>query len=267
VARGGRVRRRAVRRTALTRWSERHDAISAGHPALIAVHQSPVGQLALLLRHALVPIDGRRRAWRHDIQHAGRSIAHDLRAAGVHGRVLIVQRLAPHRARRVLDGWRLLWQGDPVRASELRAMARRRAADVRFLRGRAARRRPAAGDLQRSLEHWYADLAPLWLGLSPEPRRQLVLQTHVWITERMTTPAVTVGAEEAYEELSQRLERLVPPDDRQAWEPWIDVVVSTLLRAFDRPPALRDARWARGLFLAACRVPPPLANDARLRAL
>lgn len=257
-----------MRHTAPVRWTELHDAVSAGHPALVAVHQSPSGQLALLLRHALVPISGRRRAWRHDVQHAARSIARDLSGAGIHRRMLIVQRLAPHRARRVLDGWRLLWQGDPVRASELRAMARRRAADARFLYARAACRRCSGSGLHGSLEHWYADLAPLWLGLSPEPRRQLVLQTHVWITERMTTRAVAIGTDqEAYEELSRRLERLVPPDDRNAWASWIDAVVSALLRAFDRPPALRDARWVRGLFLAGCRVPPPLANDARLRAL
>lgn len=252
-------------RSAAVRWTELHDAISEQHPALVAVHQSTSGQLALLLRHALVPANGQRRPWRREIQVAARGIARDLRAAGLRGRLLIVQRLPPLRARRVMDSWRLLWQRDPLRASELRVMARRRAADACFLAARSAQRR--GGRRPRlSIEQWYADLAPLWLGLSPEPRRRLVLQTHVWITERMTTRAVIDSDEAEYEAFRHRLERLVPPDDREMWVGWIDAVVVTLLRAFDRPPALRDARWARGLFLAACRVPPPLAHDVRLNA-
>jgi hypothetical protein len=252
--------------SAAVRWTDLHDAISEQHPALVAVHQSASGQLALLLRHALVPTYGQRRVWRRDIQVAARDIARDLRAAGLRGRLLIVQRLPAVRARRVLDGWRLLWQRDPLRASELRAMARRRAADARFLAAQSIQRRGGRG-LRVSIEQWYADLAPLWLGLSPEPRRRLVLQTHVWITERLTKPVVVADSEEAeYEAFRHRLERLVPLDDRDDWAGWIDTVVVTLLRAFDRPPALRDARWARGLFLAPCRVAPPVTHDARLNA-
>ena len=252
-------------RSAAVRWTELHDAISEQHPALVAVHQSASGQLALLLHHALVPACGQRRVWRRDIQVAARDIARALRAAGLYGRLLIVQRLPPVRARRVLDGWRLLWQRDPLRASELRAMARRRAADARFLVARTVQRRGGRG-LRVSIEQWYADLAPLWLGLSPEPRRRLVLQTHVWITERMTKPVVADSEEAEYEAFRHRLERLIPPDDRDQWAEWIDTVVVTLLRAFDRPPALRDARWARGLFLAPCRVASPLTHDTRLNA-
>jgi len=95
-----------------------------------------------------------------------------------------------------------------------------------------------------------------------------VLQTHVWVTERLAMPAVAAGADDVeFDAFRHRLERLVPPDDRESWAGWIDTVVATLLRAFDRPSVLRDARWARGLFLAACRVPPPLSMDARLNAL
>jgi hypothetical protein len=253
-------------RSGAVRWTELHDAISEQHPALVAVHQSASGQLALLLRHALVPPCGQRRLWRRDIQVAARDIARELRATGLHGRLLIVQRLPAVRARRVLDGWRLLWQRDPLRASELRAMARRRAADARFLAARSAQRRGGRGR-RVSIEQWYADLAPLWLGLSPEPRRRLVLQTHVWITERLTMPVVAADSDEAeYEAFRHRLERLVPPDDRDDWAGWIDTVVVTLLRAFDRPPVLRDARWVRGLFLAPCRVALPVAHGARLTA-
>ena len=252
-------------RSAAVRWTELHDAISEQHPALVAVHRSDSGQLALLLRHALVPTRGQRRVWRHDIQCAARDVARDLRAAGLHGRLLIVQRLPPVRARRVLDRWRLLWQRDPLRASELRTMARRRAADARFLAARTAQRRRGGRPPHVAIEQWYADLAPLWLGLGPEPRRRLVLQTHVWITERLGAPVVE-SDDAAYEAFRHRLERLVPPDDRDRWAGWIDAVVVTLLRAFDRPPALRDARWVRGLFLAACRVAPPLPHDARLNA-
>jgi hypothetical protein len=251
-------------RSAAVRWTELHDAISEQHLALVAVHRSDSGQLALLLRHALVPTSGLRRVWRRDIQRAARDVARDLRAAGLRGRLLIVQRLPPVRARRVLDRWRLLWQRDPLRASELRTMARRRAADARFLTARTTQRRRGRPP-RIAIEQWYADLAPLWLGLGPEPRRRLVLQTHVWITERLTAPIVE-SDDAAYEAFRQRLERLVPPDDRDRWAAWIDAVVVTLLRAFDRPPALRDARWVRSLFLAACRVAPPLPHDARLNA-
>jgi hypothetical protein len=254
-------------RSAAVRWTQLHDDISEQHPALVAVHQSASGQFALLLRYALAPANGQRRAWRRDIQLAARRVAHDLRVGGLRGRLLIVQRLPPLRARRVLDGWRLLWQRDPLRASELRAMARRRAADARFLAARTVERRRGGRDRRPSIEQWYADRAPLWLDLSPEPRRRLVLQTHVWITERLAMPTVAAGSDEAeYDAFRHRLERLVPPDDRESWAGWIDTVVATLLRAFDRPTTLRDARWARGLFLTACRVAPPLTNAARLNA-
>jgi hypothetical protein len=260
--------RSAAVRAVADRWTELHDAISAGHSALVAVHESPRGQLALLLRHGLVPANGQRQAWRRQTRYAARAIVRDLRAAGVRRRMLIVQWLPPSRARRVLDGWRLLWQGDPLLASQLRAAARRRAADARFLASRAVQHRRGRHARRKSIEQWYGDLAPLWLGLRPAVRRELVLQTHVWITERLRASELATACDEAeYGALSHRLQRLVPPDDRDLWAGWIETVVTTLLRAFDRPPEVRDARWARALFLAACRVPPPLANDALLRAL
>jgi hypothetical protein len=267
MARRERVRQAAVRAAAV-RWTDLHDTISAGHPELVAVHQAPRGQLALLLSHALAPVNGQRRAWRRQTRRAALVIARDLRAAGLRRPLLIVQWLPPAHASRVLDGWRLLWQGNPLRASHLRAAARLRAADARFLALRAAERRRGHRARRKSIEQWYTDLAPLWLGLGPAVRRQLVLQTHLWITERMMTSAGASDSDEAeYQALTHRLQRLVPPDDRDLWAGWIDTVVATLLRAFDRPPALRDARWTRALFLAACRVPPPLADDALLRAL
>jgi len=88
-------------RSAAVRWTQRHDAISEQHPALVAVHQSASGQLALLFRHALVPPNGQHRAWRRDIQFAARSVVRDLRAAGLFGRLLIA---AAVRGRRSSSG-------------------------------------------------------------------------------------------------------------------------------------------------------------------
>src|SRR5262249_30616187 len=144
--------------------------------------------------------------------------------------------------------------------------AGRGGADARFRAGGGGRRRGGRG-LRVSMEQWYADLAPLWLGLSPEPRRRLVLQTHVWITERLTMPVVVADSDEAeHEALRHRLERLVPPDDRYDWAGWIDTVVVTLLRAFDRPPPPGDGGGPRGVFLAPGRVGVPVARGASLNA-
>jgi len=113
-------------------------------------------------------------------------------------------------------------------------------------------------------------MAPLWLRLQPEVRRQLVLQTHVWIIERVQThdtcppPADDLSPDGA---LAHRLERLVPPGERARWRPWIDVVLAKLGRALERAPERRDRRWLRGLFLVAYYVPPPVGHGAILRAL
>src|SRR5204862_143444 len=67
--------------------------------------------------------------------------------------------------------------------------------------------------------------------------------------------------------LAHRLERLVPPDERARWRPWIDVVLAKLGRALERAPERRDRRWLRSLFLVAYDAPPPVGQGAILRAL
>src|SRR5207245_307975 len=163
-----------------------------------------------------------------DHRAAARDVIDDLRGAGFEGDVVVAQWLPVHRLVRIFDDWPRRWEGDPVRAAQLRRVVRQLAADHRFLAWRSAERRrlrPRGRREPPSVSGWYCAMAPVWLGLAPEVRRQLVLQTHVWIIERVQVPdacpppdddLVPDGA------LAHRLERLVPADDRARWRPWID---------------------------------------------
>jgi len=66
--------------------------------------------------------------------------------------------------------------------------------------------------------------------------------------------------------LAHRLERLVPPDDRMRWRPWISIVLRALTRALERDDTRRNRRWVRTLFLIPSRVPPPIGHGAIVRA-
>ena len=254
-------------------FAERYAQACRRHPDLVAVHESPNGDIALVLRHTFVPLPEEHAEWRRATRAAARDALDDLRGAGFEGDVVVAQWLPVHRLVRIFDDWPRRWEGDPVRAAQLRRVVRQLAADHRFLAWRSAERRrlrPRGRREPPSVSGWYCAMAPVWLGLAPEVRRQLVLQTHVWIIERVQVPdacpppdddLVPDGA------LAHRLERLVPADDRARWRPWIDTVLARLARAFERAPERRDHRWMRSLFLVAYYVPPPVGHGAILRAL
>lgn len=254
-------------------WSAALAEACARHPGLVAVHESPGGALALVLRHTLVPLPEERGAWLTETRTAAREVIHDLRGRGFKGPTVVAQWLPVQRLGYVFDTWPCRWQGDPARAARMREIVRRLLAERRFLASwRAERRRRIPAGLEPpAVRRWYCAMAPTWLGIKPEVRRQLVLQTHVWIIERALDgdawpPPVADLAEDGA--LVHRLERLVPPDDRPRWSPWIAAVLAGLARELACAPERRDQRWMRRMFLVAWRVPPPsVAQGARMSAL
>jgi hypothetical protein len=254
-------------------FAERYAQACRRHPDLVAVHESPNGDIALVLRHTLVPLPEEHAEWRRATRAAARDALDDLRGAGFEASVVVAQWLPVPRLARIFDSWPRRWEGDPTRAAQLRRVVRQLAADQRFLEWRSTehrRLRPPGLRASASVGRWYTAMAPLWLRLQPEVRRQLVLQTHAWIIERVQAsdtcppPADDLSPDGA---LAHRLERLVPPDERARWRPWIDVVLTKLGRALERAPERRDRRWLRSLFLVAYDVPPPVGHGAILRAL
>jgi len=254
-------------------FAERYAQACRRHPDLVAVHEAPDGCIALVLRHTLMPLPEEHAGWERETRAAARAVIDDLRGAGFEEEVVVAQWLPVRRVAHIFDDWPRRWEGDPARASQLRKVARRLVADERFLSWRAAERRrlrPRGRREPPSVGRWYCEMAPVWLGLAPEVRRQLVLQTHVWIIERALMPdacpppAVDLVPDGA---LAHRLERLVPPDDRARWRSWIDAVLAKLARAVERAPHRRDRRWVRALFLVPCRVPPPVGHGAIMSAL
>ena len=254
-------------------FAERYAQACRRHPDLVAVHESPNGDIALVLRHTLVPLPEEHVEWRRATRAAARDALDDLRGAGFEGSVVVAQWLPVPRVARIFDSWPRRWEGDPARAAQLRRVVRQRAADERFLAWRSTehrRLRPPGLRTSASVDRWYTAMAPLWLQLQPEVRRQLVLQTHAWIIERVqvsdTCPPLAddLSPDGA---LAHRLERLVPPDERARWRPWIDVVLAKLGRALERAPERRDRRWLRSLFLVAYDAAPPVGQGAILRAL
>jgi len=246
--------------------------VFARHPDLVAVHASPSGCLALVLRHTIVPLPEEHAQWRQETGTAARRVIDDLRGAGFEGRCLTAQWLPVNRLGEVLERWPARWEGDPVRAAHLRTVVRRLLDDRRFLAWRRAARShaPAESGEPTAIRRWYCHMAPVWLAIEPERRRKLVLQTHVWIVERALggdawpPPSADLVPDGA---LAHRLERLVADDERPLWDPWIGAVIADLAWQLRTPPRRRDARWMRRLFMTACRVPSPVAHRATVSAL
>jgi hypothetical protein len=245
----------------------------ARHSDLVAVHEALDGTIALLLRHSLVPLPEEHAVWERDTRAVVCDVTHDLRGAGFAGNVVVAQWLPMHRLAQIFDAWPLRWESDPARAAQLRDVARRIVADDRFLAWHTAerrQRRPRDRPGPASIGRWYDTMAPHWLGLQPRMRRELVLQTHVWIVERALAPdacpppAIDLVPDGA---LAHRLERLVPPDDLTRWRPWIAIVLRALASALERVEAGGGARAVRSLFLVPARVAPPVGHGIVLRAL
>lgn len=253
-------------------WSAEFAGVCARHADLAAVHESATGTLALVLRHTILPLPEERPGWLAETRGAACGTLRDLRDAGFMGRSVVAQWLPVQRLGQIFDAWPCRWEGDPVRAAQLRDVVRRVLADQRFVATwRAWRCRAAPAFEPTSISRWYHAMAPTWLGIQPELRRQLVLQTHLWIMERVLDrdawppPAADLAEDGSF---AHRLERLVGPDDRPRWDPWIATVRAELARELTCAPERRGERWTRRLFRTAWRVPPPaVAESASLRAL
>jgi hypothetical protein len=272
-------------------WDERFAAICDRHPDLVAVYESSRGRLGLLLRQTLVPLEAERVEWLAETRAAARGIIAELRAGGFTGGAIVLQWLPIRDVARIVARWVRRWDGDPARRSRLLAVVERRLVDERFL---ATRRRHAAfvpaetpvssvasgpspdarrkGDagLDRAgldaLKAWYEAMAPCWLAIQPVRRRRLVLQTHVWIADRVLADphadtSAALGELGSAGPLAVALQRLVPAGEAAGWQRWIEAVRTDLARALAAPPAPRSLAWARGLFLIPYGAPVP--PDAR----
>jgi hypothetical protein len=266
-------------------WDERFAAICDTHPDLVAVYESSRGRLGLLLRQTLVPLNAERVEWLAETRAVARVVIADLRAAGFTSGAIVLQWLPMPDVARIVARWVRRWDGDPARRSRLLAVVERRLVDERFL---ASRRRHAAivpahealvssgpspdvlrtGDARLdqagldALRAWYEAMAPCWLAIQPLRRRRLVLQTHVWIADRVLTDP-TADPRAALDELGSAgvlagaLRRLVPAGEAAGWQRWIDAVRADLARALAAPPAPPTVAWARGLFLIPYGAPVP----------
>ena len=234
-------------------WDERFAGVCRRHDDLVAVYESARGRLGLLLRQTLVPLESERLAWVDATRAAARRIGDDLRAAGFEGATVVLQWLPVPDVARIVGRWIRRWDGDPVRRSQLIGQIEA---------GVTGRHRALDETGLEALRAWYETMASCWLAIQPARRRRLVLQTHVWIAERVLTDPAN-GPELALQELgadgplAQALARLVPRAETATWRRWVELVRLDLERALHRPPDRRTQAWARWLFLIPYGVPVP----------
>jgi len=265
-------------------WDERFTEVCRRHPDVIAVYESAHGRLGLLLRQTLVPLGVERVTWLAETRATARAFIADLRVSGFIGGTVVLQWLPAVDVARIVVRWVRRWDGDPARRSAITASVERAVADQTYLDRRAAPadtlvpaptcsngRAPCALDETglASLKAWYETMAPCWLAIQPVRRRRLVLQTHVWIAERvLTDPPLAIRSVlddlASDGRLARALVRLVPGAEAAAWRLWIDVVRTDLERALHHPRARRSQAWARWLFLIPYSVPVPRRGHLRV---
>jgi len=263
-------------------WEERFVEVCRRHPDVVAVYESAHGRLGLLLRQTLVPLGVERVEWLSETRATARTFIGDLRAAGFGGATVVLQWLPVADVARILVRWIRRWDGDPARRASITAGVERAVAEQIFLDTRATSILPASPakhdpGVPRALDEtgletlkaWYEMMAPCWLAIQPARRRRLVLQTHVWIAERVLADS-NAGADTALAELAadgplaRALARLVPGAETATWRLWSDLVRADLERAL-RVPRRRSQAWARWLFLIPYSVPVP--RRGRLRSI
>ena len=264
-------------------WDDRFLEVCRRHPDIIAVYESRHGRLGLLLRQTLVPLGAERVTWLAETRNTARAFIGDVRAAGFAGGTVVLQWLPVTDVVRIVARWVRRWDGDPGRRATIIASVERAVADQTYMDERAepqitaatpttmGARVPRALDETglASLKAWYEMMAPCWLAIQPARRRRLVLQTHVWIAERvLADPAKDSGpalADLAADgPLVRALTHLVPGAERVAWQTWIDLVRTDLERALLHPRARRSQAWARWLFLIPYSVPVPRRGRLRV---
>src|SRR2546428_11811354 len=83
-------------------FAERYAQACRRHPDLVAVHESPNGDIALVLRQTLVPLPEEHADWRRATRAAARDALDDLRGAGFEGTVVVAPWLPGPPLARVL---------------------------------------------------------------------------------------------------------------------------------------------------------------------
>ncbi len=241
-------------------WSDDFAPVCRTFPDLVAVYESPDGEMALLLRQTLVPLPEERSRWFRETRRAVREVLRPLRTTAFAGDVTVLQWRPLAEVARVLRQWRCRYDADPPRREQLTDVAHAWLADEASLRAVAPRvggppdGSPPNGVERDSLLDWYRDMAPCWLGAEPATRRRLILRSHRWIAERVLGP-LSRGHEPAVRDLraagllASLLTDIVPSGEIGAWKPWIKLVLADLRRAMAWPPHSRDAAWGRWLFL------------------
>ncbi|HEU5197008.1 MAG TPA: hypothetical protein VFW70_19885 [Methylomirabilota bacterium] len=266
-------------------WDDRFLEVCRRHPDVIAVYESRHGRLGLLLRQTLVPLGAERVTWLTETRATVRAFNADVRGAGFAGGTVVLQWLPAPDVARIVARWVRRWDGDPPRRSAIIASVERAVADQTYVNDRAESqvttvipptsssvRVPRALDETglAALKAWYEMMAPCWLAIQPARRRRLVLQTHVWIAERVLAdptkdPGPTLADLAPDGPLAGALTRLVPDAEREAWRTWIELVRTDLERALLHPRARRSQAWARWLFLIPYSV--PVSRRGRPRAV
>jgi hypothetical protein len=102
-------------------WSERHATACRRHPAVLAVWEGPGGRLAFLLRHAPFPLREERTAWLIETGDVASVVTDDLRAAGCWGIPVVLGWRPIAEIARVAATWRLRYDADPRRRTEILA--------------------------------------------------------------------------------------------------------------------------------------------------
>jgi hypothetical protein len=128
-----------------------------------------------------------------------------------------------------------------------------------------------ANRVQTNVARWYGEMAPYWTTLQPLLRRRLVLRVHEWIAESAFVNGVLrldvtndLGPGGL---LTLALADLVPPGERQAWQPWIRATLRDLRLALGSPPALQTEAWWQRLFLGPSYMQGPGRRRTRLRSV
>lgn len=245
-------------------WEDRFVEVCRRHPDVVAVYESAHGRLGLLLRQTLVPLGVERVEWLSETRATSRAFIGDLRTAGFAGGTVVLQWLPVADVARILARWIRRWDGDPTRRASITAGVERAVAEQVFLDTRTTSvlpptvskrdldpRTPRALDETglETLKAWYEMMAPCWLAIQPARRRRLVLQTHVWIAERVLadsgeSPATALAELGSDGPLARALARLVPGAETATWRLWSDLVRADLERAL-RLPRRRSQAWAR----------------------
>jgi hypothetical protein len=237
-------------------WDEACTAVCRRHDDVVAVFESPLGRLALLLRQPLVPAPDERADWLTATQRSARVVTASLRAVGRRDEITILQWQPLRQVAHIMADWDCSYEGDEIRHAQLVASI------CAWLTDGGPITPPVAG-----LGRWYRQMTPNWMSVEPTARRRLILRTHRWIAERVLEP-LSQDEEPVRDDLeadgllADWLTDAVTSGDREAWQPWVHLVRARLQRALAWPGAQRNDVWVRWLFLIPYSVPARVERES-----